>query len=397
MGTRTRRGPGFTAPGHLRNSTDPSDEQPHGNTSGNRSQERGLGDRATQALRYGTTFGSDDSTSAALRSALLGMVNAGWSYDHIKTAVLDRTNAGGRKVQNLADVRGMARAIRHLDREYAQARAYVHRNGQILDANGALFAITEWRERVAATRWKGAGGITDQNTLDAIGRRAEALKSSTSIPMSARTLAEEVGVQFQTAARSLRRVVAAGWLKLVARSTGKHPALYALTIPTCEVGATSPHTELAREVSHLLHSLGPGHDAWRWKALGKGPQRVYALVLQNFGAAEIASQLGISRRAVYQHLGRLRAAELVDNSGNGVWTATEKTLAEVAVEYETDGAGDRQREAHQRQRDAHHAGQASPIRRRPPAIRRKGTGAGTARGTHSTGPLVPGRRDGFVG
>jgi DNA-binding transcriptional ArsR family regulator len=349
----SRRGPGRETRGAPQ--TDPAtDDHRHDTTTENHSWEGELGDRAWQALRYGKTFGDDDSASAALRSALLGMVNARWSYDHIKTAVFDRTNVGGGKVQNLAAQRGMARAIKYLDREYAQAREYVRRNGQVLDANGALFTITQWRERVAAARWRGAGGITDRNTLDAVGRRAETLKSSTSIPMSARTLAEEIGVQFQTASRSLKRVAVAGWLKLVARSTGKHPALYALTIPRCEVGETSPHTGLAREVSHLLHSLGPGHDAWRWKALGKGPQRVYVLVLQNFGAADIASQLKISRRAVYQHLERLRSAELVDNSGNGAWYATDKTLAEVAVEYETDGAAERQREAHQRQRDAHH-------------------------------------------
>jgi DNA-binding MarR family transcriptional regulator len=282
------------------------------------------------------------------------MVNAGWSFDRIVSAVFDRSNAGGRKVQDLADQRGMARAMKLLRREHGEAQAYVRRNAMVLDANGALFTITEWRERVDSVRWKGAGGITDRNALDAIALHAEALKSSTSIPISARTLAEDTGVRFGTAARSLQRLIRSGWLRRVARSTGEHPAVYALAFPRCELGETSPHTELAREVSHLLHTLGPSHDAWRWKALGKGPQRVYALVLENFGAAEIASQLGITQRAVYQHLSTLRAAELVDNTGNGGWYCTDKTLAEVAVEYETDGAGDRQRAEHQRQRDGHH-------------------------------------------
>lgn len=333
---------------------DRDDDHPDRSTTENGSQGGDLGVRAHQALRYGKTFGHDSSRSAALRSFLVGAVNAGWSFDLITSAVFERTNAGGRKVQDLADQRGMARAMKYLRREHSQAQQYVSRNAQVLDANGALFSIVEWRERVDCATWKGAGGITDQNTLHAVALRAEELRSSTSIPLSARTLAECIGVQFQTASRSLRRVVRKGWLRVVRRSTGTLPAVYALAFPSCEVGETPPHTDLAREVSHLLHSLGPDHDAWRWKALGKGAQRVYALVLQNLAAAEIASHLGITRRAVYQHLERLRAAELVEPAGAGRWKATEKTLAEIAIEYDTDGAGERQRAEHRRQRDGHH-------------------------------------------
>jgi predicted transcriptional regulator len=348
----TRRSPGWTTPGALQVIRDDDTENP--TTTENHSREGELGARAMQALRYGKTFGNDSSSSAALRSALVGMVNAGWSRDRIVTAMFDTNNQGAAKVQKLDAQRGTRRAMKFLDREIEQARKYVARNAQVLDANGALFAVTEWRERVSAARWRGAGGITDRNTLDAFGRRSEALKSATSIPMSMRALGEEIGTHAGTASRSVGRVIEAGWLRRVHRSDNTRPAVYALAFPRCEATATSPHTDLARELSHLLHSLGPGHDAWRWKALGKGPQRVYALVLQNLGAATIASQLGISRRAVYQHLARLCTAGLVEPAGSGGWSATEKTLAEVAVEYGTDGAGEEQRAAHERHRAAYH-------------------------------------------
>jgi len=332
-----------------------------------------LGPKASRALRKGETFGSDPSRSAALRSALVGMVNAGWSFEGITGAVFDRTNAGGRKVQDLADQRSIARAMKYLRREHAQALEYVRKNALVLDRNGALLAITEWREAVESAVWRGQGAITDRNTLHASGRIAHATGSATRFPLSARRLADEIGVSATTAARSLKRVVKAGWLRPVLRSDGANPAVYALTIPRgCEVGGTSPHTGIAREVSHLLHSFGPSHDAWRRRALGKGPQRVYELLLRNLtAAAEIASHLGITKRAVYQHLERLRDAELVENN-NARWHCTDRTLAEVAAEFGTEGQGEKQRERHAEQRDAYHGVSRHDQRQTPSELNPQG-------------------------
>jgi DNA-binding transcriptional ArsR family regulator len=283
------------------------------------------------------------------------MVNANWSRDRIIMAVFDKRNRGGFKVQRLDTRHGAERAMKYLEREIAAARKYVDRNAQVLDANGALFTITAWREHVDTAMWKGARGITDRNVLHAMADRGMKLKSATSIPMSARSLAELAGVQFQTASRSLKRLTYDGWLRQVAESVKDLPAIYALRFPDSELDETPSHATIGREVSLLVHSLDPSHDAWRRGALGKGPQRVYVLVLENFGAvAEIASRLGVSKRAVYKHLATLRENGLVTRGEAGGWSCTDKTLDEVAVEWGTAGTGERQRDAHRRQRDGWH-------------------------------------------
>jgi DNA-binding transcriptional ArsR family regulator len=288
----------------------------------------------------------------------VGAVNAGWSYERVRSAVLEPSNLGGRKVQDLADQRGIRVALKHLERQYAQAVEYVQKNGRIRDRNGALMTITEWSETVDRRVWRGQGQITDRNALVAVGARALALGSATSIPVSVRSLADDIGVTHPTAARSLRRVQRSGWLRVCKPAFSDKPTVYALAFPR-EVGATPSDAVLTREVCQLLHSFGPEHDAWRWKALGKGSQRVYVLVRKNFGAvAEIASQLGISKRAVYHHLDRLRSAALIENT-RGRWCCTDRTLDEVAEAYGTAGDGDRQREHHRRQREGYHQTEGS--------------------------------------
>jgi DNA-binding transcriptional ArsR family regulator len=293
-----------------------------------------------------------------MRSFMVGAVSAGWSFEHVMHAALDRVNRGGAKAQDLYDLHGAARARKYLEREYLSARRFVARNQMVLDRNGAYLAITEWLEAADRVPWSGSAGLTDRNTLDAMADQARRTGSSTSVPMSVRTLAERIGVgspkwaSASTASRSLKRLTASGWLRLVKRSNGAHPALYALRVPGSEADGTSPHTALAREVVHLLHKSPAEHDAWRWKALGKGPRRVYEL-LEISRAAEIASILGVTPRAVYHHLAKLRDAGLAESVG-GLWFRTAKDLDIVAVEFGTLDQGFEQRARHQRQRDGWH-------------------------------------------
>ena len=189
-----------------------------------------LGTKAARALRWGDTYGSENSRSAALRSFLVGGVNAGWTFDRIREAVLNPVNVGGRKIQDAYQTRGAAHAMKLLRREYESARRYVSRNQMVLDRNGAYLRIVEWLEAIDRTRWAGAGGLTDRNALGVIAEQARRLGTSTSVPISVRRLAEEIGVGISTASRSRDRLQVQGWLRLVTRSDGTHPAVL-LTSP----------------------------------------------------------------------------------------------------------------------------------------------------------------------
>lgn len=315
-----------------------------------------LGRRAFRALRHGEALGGDGSRSVAIRSFMVGAVNANWTFQHVVHAAFDPVNIGGAKVREIAQRRGNDRAMKYLRGEYDRAAAFVHRNALVLDRNGALLTIIEWTERVDGTVWKGAGGITDRNALYAFAEMAMHTGSATRVPMSGRTLAEVIGVTHQTAAKAVRRICERKWLRLAAQTDGPHPALYALTVP-CEATATPSHTDSAREVSHLLHT-SPSHDAWRWAGLGKGPHRIYDLVVQEISAAaDIASILGVSRSAVHAHLRRLRDSGLVESDA-GSWRVTGRSLDVVAAEWGTAGTGFEQRRRHQQQRDGWHGKRA---------------------------------------
>ena len=149
--------------------------------------------------------GGDSSRFAALRSPLVGVVNARWTFWRIQDAALDRTNIGGRKVQELCDRRGMAQGLKYLRCEYETTRRYVEKNWMVLGRNGALLSITEWVEAADRHVWKGAGGLTDRNELGAFPDQARRTGSSTAVPMSARTLADEIGTSLSTASRSVNR------------------------------------------------------------------------------------------------------------------------------------------------------------------------------------------------
>jgi predicted transcriptional regulator len=304
-----------------------------------------LGPKAARALRSGITNGSDDSRSAALMAFLVGARNAGWIFNEIKDAVFDPVNVGGAKIREIRDMRGLPRAITVLEARCRDAQRFVANNQQVLDANGARYNLTVWLEQVEATIWKGSAGVTDRVTLHAMAKQAKHTTSVSRVPMSVRKLAELCGYHRTTAIRSLRRLRAAGWLRLVEGATATLPALYALTIPMgCERAA--PPSD-AGPIERVGAGGSQPHDAWRWTALGKGSQRVYAL-LENFGAAaEISSQLGISRSATHRHLRRLRGVGLVENHG-GRWYLTGRSLEDMLEREFPDvlGAGERQRAEH---------------------------------------------------
>lgn len=103
-----------------------------------------------------------------------------------------------------------------------------------------------------------------------------------------------------------------------------------------------------------LSTTPPAADAYRWGGLGKTAWRVRR-ALERAGSATMAElrvQLQMNPRTLRRSLGRLHAvgaAELAD----GVWHPVAVDLQVVARELGTDGAADRQREAHREQRLAY--------------------------------------------
>jgi len=286
-----------------------------------------LGPKARAALRDGATFGNDDSRSAALMTFLVGAVNAGWSDNDITRAVFDSTNRGGEKIREIAALRNTTRAMVALNRRVGEARQYVQRNHLVLDANGARFKITDWIEHVERQVWKGAAGLTDRIVLRAVGAQAQRTTSATRVPMSTRALAETCGIHRNTAGRSLKRCCALGWLTLEVRTDGAHPAKYSLRIPKgCELAAPVSDT-VSTERSGAGGSQGDAsHDAWRRSGLGKGPQRVYALLQENLApVSQISSHLQVSRSVTHRHLRLLRQFGLVENR-DGCWSVTDRSL-----------------------------------------------------------------------
>jgi len=97
-------------------------------------------------------------------------------------------------------------------------------------------------------------------------------------------------------------------------------------------------------------------DAFRWAGLGKTGCQVYTVLHERgrLTVAELATMTGRCRRTVKRKLAAMEELNLVTPFRDGEWMPSELgSLQEAAEALGTDGAGERQRDRHERQRALH--------------------------------------------
>lgn len=295
-------------------------------------------------------------------SCLLGLWNAGWTWDQAEQAVWD---APGLQAETRKQSRG--RGWLHRVRAWAETVADPTPHAQHAHSHRA--DVADARARVLARQWPRLDGhqVSSRsvtNVLLAVLVLADRAGRTSALHLSVREVAEQAGCGVATAHAALRylqagpvgrrvlyREQAARWDRGQAQA-----ATYELDLSRTALPDDAPdveHPGVQPEVSRVQ-----GHDGWRHGGLGPSALAVWQVLCERDGlhAADVAALTGKQVNWTRRLLQRLALHGLAVRHAD-VWTrcsveqAAER-LAVAAHHLGTAGKGERQRARHQAERDA---------------------------------------------
>ena len=296
-------------------------------------------------------------------SCLLGLWNAGWSWDQAEQAVWD---APGLRAETRKGSRG--RGWLHRVRRWAERAADDTPHAQHAHTHRA--DVADARARVLARRWPKLAGHqvsarSVTNVLLAVLVVADRAGRTSALHLSVREVAEQAGCGVATAHAALAylqvgpvgthvlyREQSARWHRGQARAATYELDLSHRALP--DDAAEVEHPGVQPEVSRLH-----GHDAWRHGGLGPSAQAVWQVLCEREGldAADVALLAGKRTNWTRRLLQRLALHGLAVRHGD-VWTRCSVDQAaerlEVAAQHlGTAGKAEQQRARHLAEREAH--------------------------------------------
>jgi biotin operon repressor len=315
---------------------------------------RGPSGRIFALLRDGYREGHYNSRSEVIQAIALAAVNQQYSEEWLFTVLRNPQNRAGEKVQRMTE----AEARRYVARSYCKAQAYAAAHPAFGHRGEAVAAIREKIDRatdlILLSAGSGQTGATDYSVTAAhltIARRIGSLTYGA----SDREVAQLAGVSRPTVIKAHRRLVKRGVLKRIRR-----PVFGATTASQWRIGLPS---ESVADITNPVLMGGvrligkadhttPGADLWRRGGLGKSKCRVWSLLATPQTAAQLAPQLNIKVRSVWDHLWALEEQGLCVRDHNGRWHRQRNVNFDVvAKRLGVAGAGARQRAFHQHERE----------------------------------------------
>jgi DNA-binding MarR family transcriptional regulator len=297
----------------------------------------GLSPRIDQLLRNGDTTHQYLSRSEVVQAIATNAVRAGWSQECLFEALTDPANKGGAKLQRMK-ARG---ARKYIARSYLKAASYVKVEARLDEI------LERLRLHISTITWPGQAGATDlvvYRALLAIAERAKKLRFSA----SSRELAEIAAVGRTTAAKSVRRLIERGCVRLARRGERGDPHIYEFVLDAVSRGrAAFP----PRVFEGAIATPSLDHEAFARKGLGPNGGRVYRYLqsLPETCVTPVAEALGIDVSTARRNLRKLESAGLA-SVRDGIWIAIPKDLDEVAAELGVTGLRVRKRQRHDEER-----------------------------------------------
>lgn len=312
--------------------TSPVDEQAAGRLA-NQLCPVELPGRVQVAVRHGHARAGYDSPSHA-RMALAVAVRARGGGPGLVEAILrDPSSPLGQTFRGKGAGWQRAEVVRIWDK----AGAWI--------AAGGRPAPGEHLRRVyaAASRWawRGTSGGSDLAVLEELVRCGAAVPT-TVVGVSLGDLAVGAGVGVDTARAALKRLAAAGWVRVSSQETARTTRTYALLVPDTADLSQDPTDDLPPERDDLGDL---GADIARRGGLGKVSVRVARALRQSPGArtGDLAAALSMTGAAVRYHLRKLAGAGMAVSSGAG-WLLTwgREMAADLSEAFGVAGARQRQ-------------------------------------------------------
>lgn len=310
---------------------------------------------------------------AALRH---GHARAGYaspSHGRMALAVGVRARGGGRGLvdallRDESSPLGESFRARELSWQRAEVDRIWNKAGVWIEAGGRPAPIERLREVFAAAQawgWRGASGGSDLAVLEELVRRGAAVPTTT-VGASLGDVAVGAGVGLDTARAALRRLAAAGWVKIVAMESARTARTYALQVPASAIVPSGVADAVGVPARDALGDLGA--DIARHGALGKVTMRVARSIMHRPGTApdELARELSMTVAALRYHLRKLTRANLLARVGDG-WTLTglRAAFTSLAARCGVEGARERQEQALKAMRALRAAARAEFERLRP--------------------------------
>jgi DNA-binding transcriptional ArsR family regulator len=298
--------------------------------------------RVRSAMRHGHAAAGYESPSHARMALAVAIRSRSGPFSLLEMLLGDRSSPLGATFR--------ARPYRwqqhELHRLWEKAEAWLrHRPARSRSDS----QIASWAAAVAAHRWSGMAGGTDLAVAEAlavVARRA----GTVSVGVALADLAVAAGISGDTARASVRRLLASGWLSVVAEATPRTSRVYKLLVPAQHAAAVPRVLPSAAADSPPVPASSGwqdlGSDLARWGALGKVTVRVARTLLAagRCSAAELAEKLQMRPATVRYHLRKLAAHGLTERQGPS-WVSMISPGAEeeLAARLGVAGRRDRQR------------------------------------------------------
>jgi DNA-binding MarR family transcriptional regulator len=281
-----------------------------------------------------------DGDSKQPEAALLRIANnavlVGWTEDDLYVALMYSAHAGGASV-----------------RKHAEPRQLVHRLWRLADAGMREFAElqTPIVEKAARTLWTGVQGRTDRAVLDAMLSLQRHAREE-EFGASARQVAEQAGVDKETASRSIGRLCderspGGPWVERTSTGSRGRGSRYVF-VPQERI-----EMSLVAEADIEAGIPSAAHDVWRRGGLGP-LGRAICLHVQRHGPrtpTELGKALGAHPKSISKRLSRM-AEHGVMASSNGCWSLVDEVDWDVvAFEMSTLWRGAKQRQRHEDERE----------------------------------------------
>ena len=292
---------------------------------------RALSEPMAALLRDGDAEGRYWSRSEAVMATALAAASGGWTEAEWRGVLQDSALAKWAAVQRRKTGthrhRAPADTERRLATTWAKATRRAAQRPPTADApsvRAELAALLATADANPAL-WRGAAGVTDRAVLAALVDIAAAACTLTP-SASTRQLAEAANVSAATAAVSLHRLRANGWLRLEHPAAGTSAAAWRLVRPQTVPAAS-------RAVEEVLDALPPrpltppggsarAADAFTHPVsggLGRVAARLFDLLDDGahggLTAAQLAALSGLHPRTITRHLHALQAAGLAAAGG----------------------------------------------------------------------------------
>ncbi|QRP48981.1 DeoR family transcriptional regulator [Amycolatopsis sp. FDAARGOS 1241] len=178
--------------------------------------------------------------------------------------------------------------------------------------------------------------------------------------LSSRWLAERVTLGHATVSRSLRRLAEDEFLVGKPKRTSEHNYQYRVNLNWAPAQGQTEASSLVPStwLTLSLNTVSVGHDAFAPKSLGYRAGRIWVATQHPVSAQEIATEYRVSAKTARRDLQGLVDSGLAEKIRDGRVTryrmldASTEKLDEIAEFFGTTGWHSRQRETHDRQRDA---------------------------------------------